>query len=71
MSGLLTIVVPVFNEAGNIKPLFERLRPLIDEIRRKFDHSVEVIINDNHSTDGTFEILRKLADAHDPSVFSA
>jgi dolichol-phosphate mannosyltransferase len=69
MSKLLSIVVPVFNEAGNIKPLFERLRPLVREIKKEFGHSVEVIINDNHSTDATFEILKEWAATHDPSDF--
>ena len=41
MSGLISIVVPVFNEAGNIKPLFERLRPLIENIKRELEREKE------------------------------
>ena len=69
MNRLLSIVVPVFNEEENIKPLFAKLRPLAQNIKREFHYSVEVIVNDNHSTDGTFEALRELAKRHDPVDF--
>lgn len=69
MSGLLSIVVPVFNEAGNIKPLFERLGSVARSINEEFGLSVEVIVNDNHSSDATFETLLEAASDHDPSQF--
>jgi glycosyltransferase involved in cell wall biosynthesis len=45
---LLSIVIPCFNEADNIFPLFEK----IEEILQK-DNSIEFIIVDNGSNDNT------------------
>ena len=46
---LLSIVIPCFNEADNIFPLFKK----IEEILQK-DNSIEFVIVDNGSTDNTF-----------------
>jgi len=45
---LLSIVIPCFNEADNIFPLFQK----IEEILQK-DNSIEFVIVDNGSTDNT------------------
>ena len=47
---LLSIVIPCYNEAENIFPLFEK----IEEILQK-DNSVEFIIVDNGSNDSTLK----------------
>jgi glycosyltransferase involved in cell wall biosynthesis len=49
---LLSIVIPVFNEAKTLRPLVERVRAA--PIARK-----EIVIVDDASTDGTREILRE------------
>jgi dolichol-phosphate mannosyltransferase len=69
MSERISIVVPVFNEEENIDPLLERLGSIARHIRNEFGMTVEVIINDNHSTDRTFDMLRAYAERHDPQAF--
>lgn len=54
MKRLITISVPVLNEAGNIKPLIERLRA-VAEAHHRYDF--EFLFTDNASSDATFEQL--------------
>jgi polyisoprenyl-phosphate glycosyltransferase len=51
---LVTISIPVLNEADNIKPLLERLRA-VAEAHPRYDF--EFLFTDNASTDATFERL--------------
>lgn len=60
----LSIVVPVHNEEANVERAWEAITT---ELGRYHDLDFEIIFTDNHSTDSTFEILRKLASA-DPRV---
>lgn len=53
----LTIVTPAYNEAENLPVLYQRLRRVLDSI----DADWEWIVVDDHSTDGTFEVLTHLA----------
>ena len=53
----LSVVIPLYNEQGNVRPLVSRL---IETLSR-LSLSWEVIIVDDGSTDGSFEILRELA----------
>jgi len=69
MTRLISIIVPVYNEAGNIQPLFARLRPVISSIRTEFGFQVEVVVNDNCSTDDTFLQLAEVCHTHDPAEF--
>lgn len=55
---LISICVPVFNEEGNIEPLYEALLPIIAEASASYDF--EIIFTDNHSKDGTFQDLERL-----------
>lgn len=52
----LSVVIPVYNEAGTVRELLSRVRaaPLPPDI------GLEVIVVDDGSTDGTRETLRKL-----------
>ncbi|MEK6693449.1 MAG: glycosyltransferase family 2 protein [Nitrospirota bacterium] len=52
----ISIVIPVFNEAENIKPLHDQITGSIE----KMGVSFEVIFVDDGSTDGTFETLQQL-----------
>lgn len=52
----ISIVIPVFNEEENIKPLYEQVIRSMDRIGASF----EVIFVDDGSTDGTFETLQSL-----------
>jgi glycosyltransferase involved in cell wall biosynthesis len=59
----LSIVVPVFNEADNIKPLLARLIPVLEHCVTSF----EIVFVDDGSSDGTLDATRK-AHAEDERV---
>lgn len=56
---LISIVVPVFNEEANIEPLYAALLSILAQLEARYDF--ELLFTDNHSTDRTFEVLRRLA----------
>jgi polyisoprenyl-phosphate glycosyltransferase len=62
---LISIVLPAYNEELNIRPLFERLDPILAQLSDRF--RFEFVVTDNHSTDRTFALLREVA-ADDPRV---
>ncbi|MDO9542042.1 MAG: glycosyltransferase family 2 protein [Kiritimatiellia bacterium] len=51
----LSVVVPVFNEAENVKLLCEKLHDALSKLGRSY----EIILVDDGSTDGTWEKLRE------------
>ena len=59
----LSIVVPCFNEEGNLHPLQQTI---CDELH-KIELSYELIIIDDCSTDGSWAVLRRLAEG-DPRI---
>lgn len=59
----LSVVVPVFNEARNLKPLMEALRPVLDRETSGW----EVIFIDDGSADDSLAVIREL-NAHDPRL---
>ena len=50
----VTIVLPCYNESGNLRRIYEALRPLLAT-----NPCVEAILVDNGSTDGSQDIARK------------
>lgn len=54
----LSIVVPVYNEEDNVKPLYEKIRTACEEVGKSF----EVLFVDDGSHDNTFEVLSELRD---------
>jgi polyisoprenyl-phosphate glycosyltransferase len=62
---LLSIVVPVYNEEGNIEPLYKAVNQALAPISDRYDH--EFVFTDNHSEDATFSELVRLA-KRDPRV---
>jgi glycosyltransferase involved in cell wall biosynthesis len=56
----LTVVIPVFNEAKNLEPLFNRLTDVLD----RMDSSYEVVAVDDGSRDDSFAILKRLHDGN-------
>ena len=59
----LSVVVPVYNEAGNVVPLFVEIRDVLQPLGRRF----EVIFINDGSTDTTLDELRELV-ATEPSL---
>ncbi len=60
MPALLSIVVPVFNEAGSLEPLYQEIVAALAE-RGAF----EVVFVDDGSTDGSLVAMERLAAEHD------
>jgi polyisoprenyl-phosphate glycosyltransferase len=56
---LISVVIPVFNEQDNIDPLHGALVPVLAGLEDRYDF--EILFTDNHSTDETFQVLRRLA----------
>ncbi len=56
---LISICVPVLNEAANIQPFYDRVSAVIGGLSERYDF--EFVFTDNHSSDRTFEILTELA----------
>jgi glycosyltransferase involved in cell wall biosynthesis len=54
----ISIISGSFNEAGNVEELVDRVAKIMDSLSQ---YEFEQIVIDNASTDGTQEILRKLA----------
>ncbi|MFZ2657352.1 MAG: glycosyltransferase family 2 protein [Victivallales bacterium] len=55
----ISIVIPVFNEEDNLEPLVKELEPILEKVGQKY----EVIFIDDRSTDGSFEVLKKLKES--------
>jgi len=58
---LISVLVPVFNEAGNVAPLYAAVNQAFEPIRDEFDW--EFVFTDNHSTDSTLAELVQLAES--------
>ena len=54
----ISVVIPVFQEEANLAALSERLWPVLETLGL----DVEVIFVDDGSTDGSFAVLREIAD---------
>lgn len=55
---LVSLVIPCFNEEDNVERTY---RAVGDVITGEQDYDFEFVFTDNHSTDGTFDILKDLA----------
>ena len=55
-SPYVSVVIPLFNEGENIRPLYRSLRSVMDET----GYTWEVILVDDGSTDNTFPLLQEL-----------
>jgi len=56
----ISVVIPVYNEEGNIRPLFERLYPVMTNCGKPF----EILFTDDGSRDRSLAILKELAQKH-------
>jgi glycosyltransferase involved in cell wall biosynthesis len=59
MDGLLSLVIPVFNEVASLAPLLDELDAAIAELGRPY----EVVFVDDGSTDGSFAEMERIAAA--------
>jgi dolichol-phosphate mannosyltransferase len=60
---LISIAIPVLNEADNLGRLYDRLTALADRMSARCD--LEFVFTDNHSDDETWEMLRRLSETDD------
>jgi glycosyltransferase involved in cell wall biosynthesis len=56
---MLSVIVPIYNEEENIPPLHDELREVLEGL----DQPYEVVYVDDGSSDGSFELLRAIAEA--------
>ena len=61
MDGLLSLVIPVYNEADSLTPLVAE----IDEALAAYGSPYEIVFVDDGSSDGSFAVMRELSDARD------
>jgi len=52
----LSIVIPLYNEEENVEQLYTQLKAALEDIGREY----EIIIVDDGSTDGSFDVLKRL-----------
>lgn len=60
---MISLVIPVHNEEGNIEPLYQEIKGVMDSLGEEY----EIIYVNDGSTDGSGEILRRIK-AQDPRV---
>jgi len=56
---LLSFIVPVFNEEGNIESCYNAIDSMMVSLSDRYDY--ELIFTDNHSTDGNFQEMQRIA----------
>ena len=54
---MISVLVPVFNEAETLGPFLARMRPVLDEIERRFGGVTELVFTDNCSSDRTLALI--------------
>ena len=52
----ISVVIPVFNEAKSVRPLYQELAAVLRKIRQEY----EIIFVDDGSTDETFRQIQRL-----------
>ena len=66
---VFTVIAPIFNELENLPVLYAR----VSEVMNKTDEEWELVLVDDGSTDGSTDIIRKLAAQDDrvrPVIFA-
>ena len=58
----ISIVLPTFNEAGNIEPLIKRTLAALGD----YPGGVEVVVVDDDSPDGTWQLVTTYAEQDPP-----
>ena len=60
----LSIVVPIYNEEGNMIPLYKEIKEVLDQLKK----SHEIIFINDGSTDKTEEIINSIKDKNFKSI---
>jgi cellulose synthase/poly-beta-1,6-N-acetylglucosamine synthase-like glycosyltransferase/glycosyltransferase involved in cell wall biosynthesis/O-antigen/teichoic acid export membrane protein len=60
ISQSLDIIIPTFNEAENISELFKRIKTSFNKAKLSY----RLIVIDDNSTDGTYELLKKISKSY-------
>jgi undecaprenyl-phosphate 4-deoxy-4-formamido-L-arabinose transferase len=60
MNPYLSVIIPVYNEAKNLAPLFSRLTTTLDKLNKPY----EIIFSNDGSKDDSYKILEKLYNEH-------
>ena len=55
MKPYLSVVIPVYNEAENLEPLYQRLTTTLDALKKPY----EIIFTNDGSRDNSGDILRR------------
>ena len=55
----LSVIIPAFNEAGYLPQTLEHLAAAEERLKGSADASVQIVVADNASTDGTAELARR------------
>uniref|UniRef100_A0A832LV65 Glycosyltransferase n=1 Tax=Caldimicrobium thiodismutans TaxID=1653476 RepID=A0A832LV65_9BACT len=64
---LISIVIPMHNEEGNVKLVYEETKAVCEEIKREKGYDYEIVFVNDGSTDHTLELLKEIK-AKDPKV---
>jgi glycosyltransferase involved in cell wall biosynthesis len=64
---LLSIIIPVFNEAQNIPVIYQRICEILDGEKKNYEDRYEILFIDDGSTDGSHEICLAIQEK-DPRV---
>lgn len=60
----LSVVIPIYNERGNLQPLVEELLNVLETISK----TVEIILVDDGSVDGSFDVMKEIKRDGDPLI---
>ncbi len=52
----VSVVVPLFNEEDNVQPLYRALKPVMEQLGRRW----EILFVDDGSTDATYQVLQQI-----------
>ena len=58
----VVLLLPTYNEKGNIETLIETIEAVFSKLPK---YSLQILVVDDYSPDGTAEIAKKLADKHE------
>jgi glycosyltransferase involved in cell wall biosynthesis len=64
---LISIVIPMHNEEGNVNLVYEEVKGVCEEIRKEKGYNYEILFINDGSTDKTLELLKAIKE-RDPSV---